>query len=323
MRIDPELPVIFHRRHALRAGMTAHQITHRIGTGVWHVLRRGVYCRASTWQTASAERRAALLGVAAALLRTGDAPFALSHATAAAAHGLPVPDQNTAWITVAAGHGAGTHYGPSLRQEVATLPVEHVRHVRGWPVTTPSRTVADCLRHLETEAAVAIADAALRQGLMRLEALADVVKWQATWPLAAAARAALALVDGRRESPLESRSAVVMHRHALPAPLCQVEVRDGRGRFVARVDFAWPQLGVVGEADGRGKYDGDAVEAFEAEKDRQALLEALGLVVVRWGSRHLAGPAPVMVQRLREAFDRSPRPHFTGSFAHVLPRYTR
>jgi hypothetical protein len=317
VREDPDLPLVFRRRDALRAGLTPDQVTHRLRTDGWHRLRRGVYCRADTWRAASPEWRAVLLGMASVLLRTGNAPFALSHATAAAMHGLPIPDAGTTWMTVSAGFGAGTHYDRTLRQEVASLPAEHVQRLRGWPVTTPSRTVADCLRHLVAEDAVAIADAALNRDLVRPKAIMDVLGWQESWPLASAARSAMALVDGRRESPLESRSAVVMHRHGIPTPVCQAEVRDRRGRFVARVDFAWPDLAVVGEADGRSKYEGEAIAAFEAEKDRQAALEALGLVVVRWGSRHLDGRPPVMVQRLRTAFARSPRPRFVGTLAPV------
>ena len=191
--------------------------------------------------------------MAAVLLQSSDAPFALSHATAAAMYDLPIPRDGTTWITVAAGFGAGTHDDHALRQEVASLPTEHVRRLSGWPVTTPARTVADCLRHLRPEDAVAMADAALHRGLLSPEALTAVVRRQRSWPLAAAARSALDLIDGRRESPLESRSAVVMQRHGLTAPVCQAEVRDQRGAFVARVDFAWPDVAVVGEADGRSK----------------------------------------------------------------------
>ena len=90
MREDPDLPLVFRRRDALRAGLTPDQVTHRLRTDSWHRLRRGVYCRADTWRTASPERRAVLLGMASVLLRTGNAPFALSHATAAAMHGLPI-----------------------------------------------------------------------------------------------------------------------------------------------------------------------------------------------------------------------------------------
>jgi hypothetical protein len=321
VREDPDLPIVFDHAHARRAGMTRHQITHRVRSGRWHRLRRGVFCTASTWRDASSERRAALVGMAVVLLHAGDAPFALSHASAAALHGLPVPTDGPAWITVAAGHGASTHLDHLLRQEVAALPATHLTRLRGWPVTTPARTAADCLRHLPPETSVAVADAALRAGLVTAEALSSVLAWQVSWPLASRGRVALGLVDGRRESALESRSAVVMHRFGLPDPLCQVDVRDESGRFLGRADFAWPEFGVIGEADGRAKYGPNPVQAFEAEKDRQAAIETLGYVVVRWGWAHLVGDPPPMITRLRAALARSPRPRCRGSLAQSPLHY--
>ena len=144
------------------------------------------------------------------------------------------------------------------------------------------RTVTDCLRHLPPEQAVVIGDAALRAELVTQEDLAAAIE-QHRWPRSSAASALLPLLDGRRESPLEPGSAVVMHRHDIPAPRVQVRVLDERGRFVARVDTLWEEQGVVGEADGLVKYAGAApARAVAEEKQREARSQALGLVVVRW-----------------------------------------
>ena len=326
MRSDPPLPLVFTHAQARRRGLTRHQIERRVTSGIWRRLRRGAYCLTDAWDAATPEERGVLVAAAAQLTHTSPTAFAVSHASAAAVHGLPVPMRlvDRAWLTVAAGHGARTHYPPGLVQEVATLAADDVEARRGLRVTTLARTVADCLRHLQAPDAVAIADAALHSGRLTGETLARAVERQRSWPLAARARATLPLVDGRRESPLESRSAVGMHRHGLPAPLCQVEVRDRRGRLLGRADFVWPEARVVGEADGRSKYPGrDAADVFEAEKDRQAAFEALGIVVVRWGARHLAGDPPPFVARLRTALASPPGRPFTGSFTQVPPPYTR
>jgi hypothetical protein len=79
---------------------------------------------------------------------------------------------------------------------------------------------------------------------------------------------------------LESRSGIVIHQYGLPAPTPQMQIYDCDGCFVARCDFGRPEFGVAGEADGMGKYANDPVRVLQAEKDRQARLEALGLVVV-------------------------------------------
>jgi hypothetical protein len=159
-------------------------------------------------------------------------------------------------------------------------------------------------------------DAALHARLVTVDEVRQTLAYQSGWPYAAVAALALPLVDGRRESSLESKSAVVMHQHGLPMPEAQTVIYDGRGVFVGRVDFAWLNAGVVGEADGRIKYTGrDPVAVIEAEKERQARLEALGLIVVRWGWRHLAGAPPPLVERLREALARGDASRFTGRAA--------
>jgi very-short-patch-repair endonuclease len=108
-----------------------------------------------------------------------------------------------------------------------------------------------------------------------------------------------------------------MHRYDLPPPEPQVTIHDRNGRFVAKVDFAWLRRGVVGEADGRAKYaDGDdPIVVFDAEKDRHARLEAIGLAVVRWNARHLFGDPPVLIERLRAALEAGDGRRFKGRAA--------
>jgi hypothetical protein len=64
-----------------------------------------------------------------------------------------------------------------------------------------------------------------------------------------------------------------------------------------------------------GKYADDPVRVLQAEKDRQARLEELGLVVVRWDWRHLHGDPPELVLRLRRALAAGDRRRFRGLVA--------
>ena len=67
----------------------------------------------------------------------------------------------------------------------------------------------------------------------------------------------------------------------LPRPVCQYKVRDHRGNVVAVVDFAWPELGVFVEFDGKIKYtrllkEGQSVtDVVLAEKRREELIHEL------------------------------------------------
>ncbi|MDO5735296.1 MAG: hypothetical protein Q4P15_02350 [Propionibacteriaceae bacterium] len=94
--------------------------------------------------------------------------------------------------------------------------------------------------------------------------------------------------DARSESAAESLSRVQMARACLPPPELQYELFDANGVFVARTDFAWPELRLVGEVDGRTKYGSllrpgqDPVDAIMAEKRREESIRQQGFWVVRW-----------------------------------------
>jgi hypothetical protein len=79
----------------------------------------------------------------------------------------------------------------------------------------------------------------------------------------------------------------------LPRWIPQVNVHDAHDRFLGRVDGYWPDLGVIAEADGRGKYLGDVDPTLDRSPDavaqrvlaageREVGLRATGLGVVRW-----------------------------------------
>ncbi len=314
MRAVQGLPPVFTVADLERRGVTREQAEYRVQRGVWHRLQRGVYCTAAAWARADSEGRHVLAASAVVLAARATTPIALSHTSAAVMHDLPVAPARLRVVTATTSRGSRRAPRSDRHLHVADLTGDVVRR-RGVPVTSVARTVADCLRQLPVLEAVAVADAALHVGQATRNDVREVLARQAGWPFSAAARLVLPLVDARRESPLESRSAVVMARHGIPAPVPQCRILDLSGVVVARVDFGWPELGVVGEADGKTKYGVDAARVVAAEKDRHALLEALGLVVVRWDDRHLLGPEPLLVTRLNAAFARGDGARFLGRVA--------
>lgn len=118
---------------------------------------------------------------------------------------------------------------------------------------------------------------------------------------------AVALATGSSESVGESASRAVMLMNGFLPPLLQAEHWDG-GVLVARSDFLWPSVGVIGEFDGLIKYDGSlggqgarsAEQVFGQEKRREQQLMALGFRVVRWGWADLVEPWR-LVRLLRSA----------------------
>lgn len=72
-----------------------------------------------------------------------------------------------------------------------------------------------------------------------------------------------------------------LHRaHGLPEPEVEYEVRDDRGRLVARVDFAHPEQRLAIEVDGY-RWHGSP-EAFRRDRVRDRRLRALDWTVLRF-----------------------------------------
>ena len=93
------------------------------------------------------------------------------------------------------------------------------------------------------------------------------------------------------ESPLESVSRAGMLDLGIDEPVLQPEVVDVHGR-TRRADFGWPRLGLLGECDGRGKYERSEwtrghspAQVVWEEKQREDALRAVGHDMVRWGWR--------------------------------------
>jgi hypothetical protein len=316
-------PEVFTLADADAAGLSRHMVATRLASGEFRRLRRGLYCRTATWDAADARGRHLLQARAAALL----GPIVLSHLTAAAIWDLPLPATATPKVQATVPTGTRpTRYLDGLTVYVATLPARDLRTVDGLAVTSPSRTVGDCLRHLPASDAVAIADAAMHRGLVDARGVAAVLGDQRTWPYASRCARAVPLVDGRRESWLESVSAVVLHGIGVPLGEAQVEILDERGRFVARVDRFWEEHGIVGEADGLVKYavpDPEGVEAARRalirEKVREDRLRDLGLEVIRWGTPEIAAGGRAVAGAFQRARSRHAGSRFTGRARRTPP----
>lgn len=182
---------------------------------------------------------------------------------------------------------------PDSAPEPSILHGPPVGGVEAVQVEPLDAVVADTVPRLPLEDAVVVLDA-LRAG--RHRAGAKVARehfalWEQLIPTHRAARlwdTAWRLSDAGAESPGESLSRVRMAEGGFLLPESQA-VFDLPGGGRARVDFWWPELGLVGEFDGKVKYTRarqlsgvDVAEVVHAEKVREDGLRSLGLGVVRW-----------------------------------------
>jgi hypothetical protein len=306
MRAIPECAQAQHgaftRRQALAAGWTDSALDHAVRRQRLMRPYHGVYAEAERMDAATPgerDSRFALVSAAAALALPAGAA---SHMSAAVLAGLPVlsvPER--ACVTVAPrytgdAHGAHLHRAEFRRDG-------HL--CDSWPRrTSVARTVADVARERGLAAGLVAADAALHRRLLSGAELRDVIADCAKWPGIRRARAVAALADELSESPLESVSRLEISRLDLPMPTLQAEIYDLDGRFLGRSDFLWEEAGLVGEADGAGKYAGDSLEPLYRQKTRQDGFEDVGLQVTRWGWPEVRQPT-ALAQRLCSAYARA------------------
>ncbi|PRY53394.1 putative AbiEi antitoxin of type IV toxin-antitoxin system [Knoellia remsis] len=127
---------------------------------------------------------------------------------------------------------------------------------------------------------VVSADCALRDRLLTFDQLTAAVEAMAGNRNGSRGRAMLGFTNPLHESVAESRTAVALSMGGLQLDP-QVEIRDGHGNFVARVDFLVRGTNVIVEFDGKLKYESNDVSVLWAEKKREDSLRRLGYVIVR------------------------------------------
>ncbi|MRH89548.1 hypothetical protein GFY24_19210 [Nocardia sp. SYP-A9097] len=216
--------------------------------------------------------------------------------SAAIVHDIPVWAIPLSRVHVLRDRRTGGRTHRHLTVHAARLPPGDYTEVDGIRVTTAPRTVIDLARTLPFEQAVVIGDAALRSGKTTRIELLDQVNQATGRKGCPAARRVVEFLDGRSESVGESRSRVQLIHSRLPAPELQAIIFADYGTRTTRVDYLWPELGLIGEFDGMIKYhkeirgDHTPEEVVIAEKLREDALRALGLRVIRWTWSDLDNP---------------------------------
>jgi len=207
----------------------------------------------------------------------------LSHESAAAWLGADLPTPAAALhVTAPRNRGRRANVAPGVRLHRADLSVAEVIRVRGVRVTAPERTVIDVARSLCLEHAVAIADGLCRSRRLDLSKLTAAVTALPIGPGHRALHEVVALIDPRAGSVFESITRVSMAAAGLPAPCTQYDVHGQNGRWIGRVDFAWPESKLILECDGF-EFHGDR-GSFERDRRRWTALVRAGwrVAIVTW-----------------------------------------
>lgn len=280
--MDPELQIMLLEQHdvfstadARSLGYTGRAIARLVHAGHWHRLRRGWYTPRPTWEAADARGKHLL--TARAVARPLGEQVVLTGTTGTAALGLELWQQPLDTISVVRldGRSGGEEYGVRHYERPAEMGVP-MRLDRDFVVAPPLWVASIAMLEAPSlVSAVVVADSVLHHELTdkeRLEQLAEA--WQ-RWPRSRRHRLAARLADKGGANGGESVGRVaVFWRHNVPAPETQYKVVGPDGQ-VAWTDWAWPGLGMLGEFDGKRKYqrdlrsDEDPGEVVWREKRRE------------------------------------------------------
>jgi very-short-patch-repair endonuclease len=182
---------------------------------------------------------------------------------------------------------------PGLRTHIsATLSPRDRRWVERIPVTSPARTLLDLApRYPAGRLERMVADAE-RRGLMRASELVEQLDRNPRRRGSAALRAVLGIEGGPAftRSGAEARLLRLVREAGLPAPETNAMVQG------FEVDLLWREAHVAVEFDGFA-FHGDRM-AFEADRLRDAELQARGFRVIRVTWRQLVDDPAGVIDRL-------------------------
>lgn len=298
---------VFTRKEAVALGYHDHAIAMLVKAGDWVRVRRGAYVLGPQWNTMTESQRYAALCRAA--LHQARTEVVLSHLSAANEYGCPLWDCDLSQVHLTrvderagrAEAGVVQHRGVIAEGDVVT-------HEDGIARMSATRTALELTTQLDVEHALVEIDFLLHAGLTTIEELYQRYEAMAHWPRTLTTDLVLRLADGRSESVGESRARFLCWSQHLPAPVPNFPICNALGVEIARVDLAWPDLGVFLEFDGKVKYESrrregeSVVDCVLREKRRESLIcEITGWRCIRITWADLYRPAEVAA-RIRALF---------------------
>jgi very-short-patch-repair endonuclease len=268
---------VLSRAQLLEAGLSRRAIQHRLATGRLHLLPfRGVYAVGRRELTRYGDWMAAVLACGPGA--------ALSHESAAQLLGIRVYRDSS--IDVSLPHDR-RHKGIRTHRRNPMPPTTTVRSI---PVSQPLVTLIDLATQLgerELEAAVNEAD---KLGLLDFDVAREALEQLPRGPGIAKLRRILTQ-HTPTDSDLERRFLRLVKKAGLPNPKTQAWVNG------YRVDFHWPELGLVVETDGLTYHRTPAQQIRDRERD-QAHTRA-GLTNLRFANAQVRYEEAAVIDTLR------------------------
>jgi hypothetical protein len=295
------------RTQSLAAGFRPYHVDHRLASGRWSLVHDAVYRIGAAPSTTAQLRLAAVLAI--------DGLAAVSHRAAAELYGIWWSRPPAIEITTT------DKLSPELAgvtvHRIADLSARWITTVGAIPCTTVARTLVDLGAVMPDKDVAEALDRARGRGLVSFSEVKTAVE-------AVARRGRRGVGVMRRvleprlagEPPagvLEARMARLLAVQGLPSALPEYRIWTDAGHFVARVDFAYPELRLAIEVDGYEAHS--SVVAFRRDRTRQNELVEEGWTVLRFTWGDVDGNSPSVGRAIRGTLNRL-RPAALGSL-HV------
>lgn len=171
--------------------------------------------------------------------------------TAAWLHGVDVRREADLDVHVSfpKGRRIRSQRGLAVCQE--TLEIDDLMVIGGVRVTTPVRTAFDCARWLKGVERVVVVDALAHAGLVKVQEIRYYCLGKHRLRNLRTAERLLDVCDPGAESPMETRTRMVLIDGGLPPPETQINVfHPYTRRFIGRIDMGYPEVKVAVEYDG-------------------------------------------------------------------------
>lgn len=276
---DPRLTKIWRRKDLLAEGHSDRTIAQLVATGELYRVRYGTYVSGAAWRSSDEAARHSIR--IRAVVKRAQSDMVASHVSALVDWEVPLWDLSPDVVHVTRTDERAGRREAGVVQHLGKLREEDVVERNGIRLTSPARTAMDCACLQDLEHAVTIVGDFLHRELTTKDELRAMAMFMMKWPGSLQHQLVIDLADGRCESVGEHRSLYMCWAQGLPRPEPQHKVYDESGRLLGRLDFAWPELKVWLEFDGRVKYqqllkDGDDVtKVVLREKKREETIARL------------------------------------------------
>lgn len=279
------------RRQALACGMGADAIDRRVKSRRWSRIKPGLYLVSGY----SPSPRGLLVAATATL------GAVVSHESAAEMHNMPDTKRGLAVVTVRV---RKTYRFPDVTVHQSTdLTDDQVVEVDAMPVTSPIRTGVDLAARMGPVQTGRIIDHIVLKGQGSLDDVCELVLKLARhgkpgmkcMHKVLEARAGGSFLG---ESQLEAMALRLFREWDLPEPVAQLAL-PWRSSANGRVDFAYPEVRLIIELDGRAWHS--TLEAFESDRMRDNHAQLAGWRVLRVTYRMLKGNPQMVRDMIRQA----------------------